>query len=118
MTMQSLRNTKLPSAGVIAGAVQAIVYGGGATYGLYNSLFNVEGGHRAIVYNRVVGVKDKVRARSRAPRAFSRRSRLIDPNHVTRGRARVDPASRDASSASNPASDLRAARPGDPAETR
>ena len=71
MTMQNLRNTKLPSAGVIAGAVQAIVYGGGATYGLYNSLFNVEGGHRAIVYNRVVGVKDKVRARARAtPRAI------------------------------------------------
>ena len=70
--MQSLRNTKLPSAGVIAGAVQAIVYGGGATYGLYNSLFNVEGGHRAIVYNRVVGVKDKVRARSSDPARDSR----------------------------------------------
>ena len=59
--MQNVRNVKLPSAGVIAGVVQTVVFGGGATYGLYNSLFNVEGGHRAIVYNRVMGVKDKVR---------------------------------------------------------
>ena len=49
--MQNVRNVKLPSAGVIAGVVQTVVFGGGATYGLYNSLFNVEGGHRAIVYN-------------------------------------------------------------------
>jgi len=60
--MQNVRNVKLPSAGVIAGVVQTVVFGGGATYGLYNSLFNVEGGHRAIVYNRVMGVKDKVYA--------------------------------------------------------
>ena len=61
--MQNVRNVKLPSAGVIAGVVQTVVFGGGATYGLYNSLFNVEGWHRAIVYNRVMGVKDKVRRR-------------------------------------------------------
>jgi prohibitin 2 len=59
--MQSLKNVKLPSAGVISGVVQTAVYGSAATYGLYNSLFNVEGGHRAIVYNRVVGIKEKVR---------------------------------------------------------
>ena len=29
-------------------------------YGLANSIFKVEGGHRAIVFNRVVGVKDEV----------------------------------------------------------
>jgi|TARA_B110000977_G_scaffold57015_1_gene77446 hypothetical protein len=62
-TMQNVKNVKLPSAGVIAGVVQTVVFGGGATYGLYNSLFNVEGGHRAIVYNRVLGIKDKVRHR-------------------------------------------------------
>ena len=61
--MQNLKNVKLPSAGLISGVVQTVVYGGAATYGLYNSLFNVEGGHRAIVYNRVVGVKEKVRVR-------------------------------------------------------
>lgn len=59
--MQNLKNVKLPSAGVISGVVQTMVYGSAATYGLYNSLFNVEGGHRAIVYNRVVGIKEKVR---------------------------------------------------------
>jgi hypothetical protein len=61
--MQNVKNVKLPSAGVITGVVQTVVFGGGATYGLYNSLFNVEGGHRAIVYNRVLGIKDKVRSR-------------------------------------------------------
>ena len=61
LAMQNLRNVKLPSPGVISGVVQTVVYGSAATYGLYNSLFNVEGGHRAIVYNRVVGVKEKVR---------------------------------------------------------
>lgn len=59
--MQNLKNVKLPNAGLISGVVQSVVYGSAATYGLYNSLFNVEGGHRAIVYNRVVGIKDKVR---------------------------------------------------------
>ena len=34
--------------------------GGAVVYGLANSIFNVEGGHRAIVFNRVVGVKDEV----------------------------------------------------------
>jgi len=58
--MQNLKNVKLPNAGVISVAVQTAVYGSVATYGLYNSLFNVEGGHRAIVYNRVVGIKEKV----------------------------------------------------------
>lgn len=29
-------------------------------YGAVNSLYNVEGGHRAIVFNRVVGIKEKV----------------------------------------------------------
>jgi prohibitin 2 len=59
--MQNLKNVKLPNAGIISAAVQTAVYGSVATYGLYNSLFNVEGGHRAIVYNRVVGIKEKVR---------------------------------------------------------
>jgi len=58
--MQNAKNA-MPSASVVSGVLQALVYGGAGTYGLYNSLFNVEGGHRAIVYNRFVGVKDKVR---------------------------------------------------------
>ena len=46
--------TAAPAAGALAG-VGAVGWAG------YNSLFNVEGGHRAIVFNRVFGVKDKVR---------------------------------------------------------
>merc|ERR1712216_516254 len=60
-TMQNARNA-MPNASVVSAALQTLVYGGAASYGLYNSLFNVEGGHRAIVYNRFVGVKDKVYA--------------------------------------------------------
>jgi hypothetical protein len=95
--MQNLRNTKLPSAGLVAGVVQAVVYGGGAAYGLYHSLFNVEGGHRAIVYNRITGVKEKVRprplARARAasspyspvfPRGIASRSSLPARGAVSR----------------------------------
>jgi prohibitin 2 len=109
--MQNARNA-MPNASVVSAALQTLVYGGAASYGLYNrcagarrrarrakaranemnsgdgdsrattrrrddattrrrrtdggrranSLFNVEGGHRAIVYNRFVGVKDKVYA--------------------------------------------------------
>ncbi|XP_020097782.1 prohibitin-1, mitochondrial-like [Ananas comosus] len=34
--------------------------GGAAVYAALNSLYNVEGGHRAIVFNRIQGIKDKV----------------------------------------------------------
>ena len=33
---------------------------GGLAYGTYNSLYTVQGGHRAVVFNRVVGMKDTV----------------------------------------------------------
>ncbi|CAN6555574.1 hypothetical protein ACFX13_002639 [Malus domestica] len=42
------------------GAISALLIGGLGLYGATNSLYNVEGGHRAIVFNRIVGVKDKV----------------------------------------------------------
>jgi len=45
------------------GASTLIKFGAILGIGLYaagNSLYNVEGGHRAIVFNRIVGVKDKV----------------------------------------------------------
>jgi len=50
---------KVPGAG-IAALLKASIIGGIAVYGAANSLYNVEGGHRAIVFNRLVGVKDKV----------------------------------------------------------
>nr|AER41649.1 mitochondrial+prohibitin+complex+protein+2 [Oryza punctata] len=40
--------------------VKLVVLGGTAVYAAINSLYNVEGGHRAIVFNRIQGIKDKV----------------------------------------------------------
>ncbi len=39
---------------------QVAVVGGLGVYGLSHSLFNVEGGHRAVVFNRLVGIKETV----------------------------------------------------------
>lgn len=58
----NLNNVKVPK--VPGGAASALIkigiIGGIGLYAAANSLYNVEGGHRAIVFNRVVGVKDKV----------------------------------------------------------
>ncbi len=48
-----------PSGGSIKGAV-AIVGLAGLGYAFSQALYNVEGGKRAVVYNRIVGVKDKI----------------------------------------------------------
>jgi prohibitin 2 len=45
--------------------VKLVVLGGTAVYAAVNSLYNVEGGHRAIVFNRLEGIKDKVTHRSK-----------------------------------------------------
>ncbi len=58
--MQNLRNVKLPAGNGAGRLVQAVLFGGAAIYGASQSLFNVEGGHRAIVFNRISGIKDKV----------------------------------------------------------
>lgn len=53
---------KVPiSPAAVGGIAQVLIGGGIAVYGLANSLFNVEGGHRAIVFNRLVGIKEEVR---------------------------------------------------------
>jgi prohibitin 2 len=49
----------VPPAGAGALAKVAVI-GGAAVYAAMNSLYNVEGGHRAIVFNRIEGIKDKV----------------------------------------------------------
>ncbi|XP_062187758.1 prohibitin-2, mitochondrial-like [Phragmites australis] len=49
----------VPPAGAGALAKVALL-GGAAVYAAMNSLYNVEGGHRAIVFNRIEGIKDKV----------------------------------------------------------
>lgn len=61
IAMNSLKNMKLPPTKAISGAINLIVGGSVLTYAAANSLFNVEGGHRAIVFNRFVGIKDTVR---------------------------------------------------------
>ena len=51
----------MPSGGPGGGRLaRVLVLGAAAVYGASNSLFNVEGGHRAIVFNRITGVKDEV----------------------------------------------------------
>ena len=78
--MQNVRNVKLPDPRLISGIVQTAVFGGAGAYGLYHSLFNVEGGHRAIVYNRFVGIREKVRPRRpRRARASGARPRIRAP---------------------------------------
>ncbi len=47
-----------------ANLMRVVIFGGAAVYGLSNSIFNVEGGHRAVVFNRVFGIKDTVRQAS------------------------------------------------------
>ncbi|GBG93514.1 hypothetical protein CBR_g72715, partial [Chara braunii] len=58
--LNSLRNVKLPAGGPANALLKVAVLGGLSLYGAMNSLYNVEGGHRAIIFNRIVGVKEKV----------------------------------------------------------
>lgn len=58
--MQNMKNMKMPSGGAVSGLARAVILGGATIYGAANSLFNVEGGHRAIVFNRLSGIKETV----------------------------------------------------------
>lgn len=40
--------------------MKVALVGGAGLYAVLNSFYNVEGGHRAIVFNRIEGIKDKV----------------------------------------------------------
>ena len=65
--MENMRNVKIPQGGPAAGRlVRLALIGGAGLYAASNSLFNVEGGHRAIVFNRLVGIKDEVGPRQPA----------------------------------------------------
>ena len=61
-----MQNVRVP-AQQISGLLKVALAGGAGVYGLSNSIFNVEGGHRAIVFNRVTGIKDTVRAARARP---------------------------------------------------
>lgn len=52
LNFNQIRNTLLGSGGLIAL--------GGAGWALSNSLFNVEGGYRGVMFSRIGGVKDKI----------------------------------------------------------
>lgn len=58
--MQNLKNVRLPQGNAAGRVVGAVIGGGALLYGASNSLFNVEGGHRAIVFNRISGIKEEV----------------------------------------------------------
>lgn len=52
---------KMPGgAGAGPAVARVLLLGGAAVYGIANSIFNVEGGHRAIVFNRISGIKETV----------------------------------------------------------
>lgn len=59
MNFKNMKVPKVPLRGI--GALLSVgVVGGLGVYGLNNSVYNVEGGSRAIVFNRITGIKDKV----------------------------------------------------------
>ena len=60
MNFNNVKVPKVPGGGAASALIKLGVVGGLGLYGAINSLYNVEGGHRAIVFNRIIGVKDKV----------------------------------------------------------
>ncbi|CAI8611044.1 unnamed protein product [Vicia faba] len=60
MNMKKMKVPNVPGGGAASALMKLGVIGGIGLYVAGNSLYNVEGGHRAIVFNRLVGVKDKV----------------------------------------------------------
>lgn len=46
ITMENVRNVKIPQGGSATRLAQVLLMGGAAVYGVANSIFNVEGGHR------------------------------------------------------------------------
>lgn len=60
--MENVRNVKLPPGPAAGKLAKVLLIGGAAVYGLTQSLFNVEGGHRAILFNRIGGISDTVYA--------------------------------------------------------
>lgn len=51
----------MPGGGSASSLVKVGIIGGLGLYAAAKSLYNVEGGHRAIVFNRLVGIKDEVK---------------------------------------------------------
>ncbi|KAB1215159.1 Prohibitin-1, mitochondrial [Morella rubra] len=62
MNFNNVRVPKVPGGGAAYTLLKVGITGGLASYAVANSLYTVEGGHRAIEFNRLVGIKDKVYA--------------------------------------------------------
>ncbi|KAF5734437.1 prohibitin-1 mitochondrial isoform X2 [Tripterygium wilfordii] len=60
MNFKNVKVPNVPGGGAASALLKLGVIGGIGLYAAANSLYNVDGGHRAIVFNRIVGVKDKV----------------------------------------------------------
>ncbi|KAE9457691.1 hypothetical protein C3L33_10397, partial [Rhododendron williamsianum] len=60
MNFNNVKVPKVPGGGAASALIKFGVVAGLGVYGVANSLYNVDGGHRAIVFNRIVGVKEKV----------------------------------------------------------
>ncbi|KAK9942326.1 hypothetical protein M0R45_007997 [Rubus argutus] len=60
MNFKNVKVPKVPGGGAASSLIKAGIIAGLGLYGVANSLYNVEGGHRAIVFNRIIGIKDKV----------------------------------------------------------
>ncbi|KAK9904656.1 hypothetical protein M0R45_007996 [Rubus argutus] len=60
MNFKNVKVPNVPGGGAASSLIKVGIIAGLGLYGVANSLYNVEGGHRAIVFNRIIGVKDKV----------------------------------------------------------
>ncbi|KAH9610546.1 hypothetical protein KSS87_005370 [Heliosperma pusillum] len=60
MNFQNVKVPNVPGGGAASALIKVGIIGALGLYGATNSLYNVDGGHRAIVFNRVYGIKDKV----------------------------------------------------------
>lgn len=60
MNFNNVKVPKVPGGGAASALIKLGIIGGLGVYAVANSLYNVEGGHRAIMFNRLVGIKDKV----------------------------------------------------------
>lgn len=56
----NFKNARVPNTGSAGTLVKLALIGGAGVYAAFNSLYNVDGGHRAIVFNRIHGIKEKV----------------------------------------------------------
>ncbi|CAK9161414.1 unnamed protein product [Ilex paraguariensis] len=60
MNFKNVKIPNVPGGGAASALIKFGAIAGLGIYGAANSLYNVDGGNRAIVFNRIIGVKDKV----------------------------------------------------------